>query len=229
MEESCSSRLTAAREPFNNLNTSTEESRMTHSIVRRRLLRGALGAAALSQVPFGLAAEKFPSGNMRGHHSDRAGRRRRPPRARVRRFLGTAAQARTSSTSSCRAPRARWATRLYIHKRAHDGVQPALRQHGAGDDHVRAAEARTTSFPQDYQYFCRIDVDDSVVFVLAEEQVPDAAAGPRREAKKRTRQRRGEPPAAPRFDRPARARQGDRRQVQPGALRRRQPDAASRC
>src|SRR3954449_1289269 len=38
---------------------------MIHSMHRRSLLRGALGAAALLCSPFSFAADQYPSGNMR--------------------------------------------------------------------------------------------------------------------------------------------------------------------
>jgi tripartite-type tricarboxylate transporter receptor subunit TctC len=135
---------------------------MTHSIVRRRLLRGALGAAALSQVPFGLAAEKFPSGNMRvivptgqGGSADRLARTFDDLWGPL---LGTHFEYQFMPGAAGQV-----GYETYIHKMAHDGEHLLFGNMGP-EMIMYVLQNPNYKFPQDYQYFCRMDIDDSVVF-----------------------------------------------------------------
>jgi tripartite-type tricarboxylate transporter receptor subunit TctC len=135
---------------------------MTHSIVRRRLLRGALGAAALSQVPFGFAAEKFPSGNMRvivptgqGGSADRLARTFDDfwgPK------LGTHFEYQFMPGAAGQV-----GYETYIRKMPHDGEHLLFGNMGP-EMIMYVLQNPSYKFPQDYQYFCRMDIDDSVMF-----------------------------------------------------------------
>lgn len=135
---------------------------MTHSRMRRRLLRGALGAAALSQVPFGFAADKFPSDNMRvivptgqGGSADRLARTFDDFWGPL---LGTHFE-----YQFMRGAAGEVGYETFIHKMPHDGMHllfgnmgPEMIMYVLQNPHYR--------FPEDYQYFCRLDIDDSVIF-----------------------------------------------------------------
>jgi tripartite-type tricarboxylate transporter receptor subunit TctC len=135
---------------------------MTHSIMRRRLLRGAMGAAALSQVPFGFAASKYPSGNMRviiptgqGGSADRL--------ARVfddfwGKLLGTNFEYQFMAGAAGQV-----GYETFVGKMPHDG-QHLLFGNMGPEMIMYALQKPSYKFPQDYQYFCRLDVDDSVIF-----------------------------------------------------------------
>ena len=73
---------------------------------------------------------------------------------------------------------------LYLNKPREGRPQPAVREHGP-EMIMYALQKPPYRFPQDYQYFCRLDVDDSIVFVRREspfKRIEDVVA----EAKKRT-------------------------------------------
>jgi tripartite-type tricarboxylate transporter receptor subunit TctC len=135
---------------------------MTHSIMRRRLLRGAMGAAALSQVPFGFAANKYPSGNMRvivptgqGGSADRL--------ARVfddfwGKLLGTNFEYQFMAGAAGQV-----GYETFVGKMPHDG-QHLLFGNMGPEMIMYALQNPPYRFPQDYQYFCRLDVDDSIIF-----------------------------------------------------------------
>jgi tripartite-type tricarboxylate transporter receptor subunit TctC len=135
---------------------------MAHSIMRRRLLRGAVGAAALAQVPFGFAAEKYPSGNMRviiptgqGGSADRL--------ARVfddfwGKLLGTHFE-----YQFMRGAAGQVGYETFVGKMPHDG-QHLLFGNMGPEMIMYALQKPSYRFPQDYQYFCRLDVDDSILF-----------------------------------------------------------------
>ena len=158
-------------------------------------------------------------------HSDRPGRRRRPPRAHLRRFLGAAAQDQLRVRLLRRRGRAGGLRALHQQARARR-PQPALRQHGAGDDHVRAAEA-AVPLPRGLPVF--LPPRRRRQHRLRAQRKPDQAPrGPGRRGEEARGQRCGEPSAAPGIDRHARPGQRAEGEVQPRALRRRQPDDRSR-
>ena len=135
---------------------------MTHSIVRRRILRGALGAAALAQVPFGLAADKYPAGNMRvivptgqGGSADRLARTFDDFWGPL---LGTHFEYQFMPGAAGQV-----GYETYVHKMPHDGEHLLFGNMGP-EMIMYVLQNPGYKFPQDYQYFCRMDIDDSVVF-----------------------------------------------------------------
>jgi len=73
---------------------------------------------------------------------------------------------------------------LWIHKREHDAYNLLFGNMGP-EMIMYALRKPNYKFPQDYQYFCRTDVDDSIIFVRKQsklQKLEDLAA----EAKKRT-------------------------------------------
>jgi tripartite-type tricarboxylate transporter receptor subunit TctC len=73
---------------------------------------------------------------------------------------------------------------LWIHKREHDAYNLLFGNMGP-EMIMYALRKPNYKFPQDYQYFCRTDVDDSIIFVRKDSKIgrlEDLAA----EAKKRT-------------------------------------------
>jgi tripartite-type tricarboxylate transporter receptor subunit TctC len=145
------------------------------SITRRRLL---LGAAA--GVFFGKAnAQAFPSRNMRvvvptaqGGGADRL--------ARVfDDFWGPLLKTKFEYNFHPGAA-GQVGYELYLHKREHDGHNLLFGNMGP-EMIMYALQKPPYKFPGDYQYFCRLDVDDSVLFVRQKspfkriEDVADAA------------------------------------------------------
>jgi len=135
---------------------------MTHSIMRRRILRGALGAAALSQVPFGFAADKFPSDNMRviiptghGGAADRLART-------FDDFWGPLLDTHFEY-QFMKGAAGEVGYETFIHKMPHDGMHLLFGNMGP-EMIMYVLQNPNYKFPQDYQYFCRTEVDDSVVF-----------------------------------------------------------------
>ena len=133
---------------------------MTHSKMRRELLRGAVAAAALSQWP--ARAQQYPAGNMRviiptaqGGGADRL--------ARVfDDFWGPLLK--TSFEYQFMAGAAGQAGyETFIGKMPRDG-QHLLFGNMGPEMIMYALQKPPYRFPQDYQYFCRLDVDDSVIF-----------------------------------------------------------------
>jgi tripartite-type tricarboxylate transporter receptor subunit TctC len=135
---------------------------MTDSMTRRFLLRGALGAAAPSQSPFGAAADKFPSGNMRvivptgqGGSADRL--------ARVfDDFWGPLLKTHFEYQFMAGAA-GQVGYETYVGKMPRDGEHLLFGNMGP-EMIMYALQKPSYKFPQDYQYFCRLDVDDSVIF-----------------------------------------------------------------
>jgi tripartite-type tricarboxylate transporter receptor subunit TctC len=135
---------------------------MINSMNRRFLLRGALGAAALSQSPFSLAEDKYPSGNMRvivptgqGGSADRL--------ARVfDDFWGPLLKTHFEYQFMAGAA-GQVGYETYVGKMAHDGEHLLFGNMGP-EMIMYALQKPSYKFPQDYQYFCRLDVDDSVIF-----------------------------------------------------------------
>jgi len=135
---------------------------MSHSIMRRRVLSGALGAVALSRVPFGFAADKFPKGNMRviiptgqGGAADRLARTFDDFWGPL---LGTHFE-----YQFMRGAAGEVGYETFIHKMPHDGEHLLFGNMGP-EMIMYVLQKPDYKFPQDYQYFCRTDVDDSVIF-----------------------------------------------------------------
>jgi tripartite-type tricarboxylate transporter receptor subunit TctC len=135
---------------------------MIHSMNRRFLLRGALGAAALSQSPFSVAADKYPSGNMRvivptgqGGSADRLART-------FDDFWGP--ELKTHFEYQFMAGAAgQVGYETYVGKMPHDGEHLLFGNMGP-EMIMYALQKPNYKFPQDYQYFCRLDIDDSIIF-----------------------------------------------------------------
>ena len=189
------------------------------SQTRRRIL--AAGAAAARARPAARPGAGLPFEEHARRDPDRPGRRRRPPGARVRRLLGAAAQDELRVRLLRRRRRAGGLRALSAQARARR-PQPALRQHGAGDDHVRPAEAEIP-LSRGLPVLLPARRGRQRGLCAAPEPVP-AARGPGRRGEKARGERGGQPPAAPGVDRHARPRQRDQGEIQPGALRRRQSD-----
>jgi tripartite-type tricarboxylate transporter receptor subunit TctC len=149
---------------------------------RRRWLAGLTAAIAVGQLPKA-RAQAFPSQNMRvvvptaqGGGADRL--------ARVfDDFWGPLLK--TSFEYSFYAGAAgQVGYELYLNRREKDGHN--LLFGNMGPEMIMYALAKPSfRFPQDFQYFCRLDVDDSVVFVRRESafrRIEDVVA----EAKRRT-------------------------------------------
>jgi tripartite-type tricarboxylate transporter receptor subunit TctC len=154
---------------------------MTHSKMRRELLRASLAAAALSQFP--AWAQSYPAGNMRviiptgqGGGADRL--------ARVFDDFWGALLKTHFEYQFMPGAAGQVGYETYIGKMPHDG-QHLLFGNMGPEMIMYALQKPSYRFPQDYQYFCRLDVDDSVIFASRKskftklEQVLD-------EAKKRT-------------------------------------------
>src|SRR5215218_4315653 len=129
------------------------------SISRRRLLAGAAAAAVVGPV----SGQSFPSRNMRvvvptgqGGGADRLARvfddfwgPLLKTNFEYGFFAGAAGQV---------------GYELYLHKREHDGHNLLFGNMGP-EMIMYALQKPKYRFPEDYQYFCRLDVDDSVVYV----------------------------------------------------------------
>jgi tripartite-type tricarboxylate transporter receptor subunit TctC len=131
-------------------------------ISRRRLLAGAAGALALGTLP-SARAQAFPSKNMRvviptgqGGGADRLARVFDDFWAPLLKtqfeynfFPGAAGQV---------------GYEVYLNKRDKDGHNLLFGNMGP-EMIMYVLQKPLYRFPQDYQYFCRLDVDDSVIFV----------------------------------------------------------------
>jgi tripartite-type tricarboxylate transporter receptor subunit TctC len=150
--------------------------------VRRRLLAGAAAAAALGAA-YGARAQAYPSRNLRvviptgqGGGAERLARVFDDFWAKLLKtqfeygfFPGAAGQV---------------GYEVFVNKRDRDAYNLLFGNMGP-EMIMYALRKPAYRFPQDYQYFCRTDVDDSVVFVRRHspfKRVEDLAA----EAKKRT-------------------------------------------
>jgi len=155
---------------------------MTTLITRRRLLAGAAGALALGALPQA-RAQGFPSKNMRvvvptgqGGGADRLARvfddfwgPLLKTHFEYNFFPGAAGQV---------------GYEVYLNRREKDGHNLLFGNMGP-EMIMYALQKPPYRFPQDYQYFCRLDVDDSIVFVRQKSpfrRLEDVLA----EAKKRT-------------------------------------------
>src|SRR5581483_2050918 len=161
---------------------SKEEGMAKVVISRRRVIAGAAGAIALGALPRA-RAQAFPSKNMRvviptgqGGGAERL--------ARVfDDFWGPLLKTHFEYSFYAGAA-GQVGYELYVHKRERDGYN--LLFGNMGPEMIMYALRRPKyRFPDDYQYFCRLDVDDSIVFVRQKSPIrnlEDLAA----EAKKRT-------------------------------------------
>jgi tripartite-type tricarboxylate transporter receptor subunit TctC len=151
-------------------------------VSRRRMLAGGAGALALAALPRA-RAQGFPSKNMRvvvptgqGGGADRLARVFDDFWAPLLKtqfeynfFPGAAGQV---------------GYEVYLNKREKDGHNLLFGNMGP-EMIMYALQKPPYRFPQDYQYFCRLDVDDSVIFVRQKSpfrRVEDLVA----EARKRT-------------------------------------------
>jgi tripartite-type tricarboxylate transporter receptor subunit TctC len=149
---------------------------------RRRLLAGAAAAAAIGRVPLA-GAQAFPSKNMRvviptgqGGGADRL--------ARVfDDFWGPLLKTHFEYSFYPGAA-GQVGYELYINRREKDGHNLLFGNMGP-EMIMYALQKPPYRFPENYQYFCRLDVDDSILFVRAKspfQRIEDLVA----EAKKRT-------------------------------------------
>jgi tripartite-type tricarboxylate transporter receptor subunit TctC len=153
----------------------------TRNITRRRFLAGTGAAVALGALPEA-RAQAFPSKNMRvviptgqGGGADRLARvfddfwgPLLKTQFEYNFFPGAAGQV---------------GYEVYLNKRERDGYNLLFGNMGP-EMIMYALQKPPYRFPQDYQYFCRLDVDDSIVFVRqksAFRSIEDVVA----EAKKR--------------------------------------------
>ena len=157
---------------------------MTHSSMRRRLLAGAGAAAALSQVPGAFAQQQgYPSKNMRvviptaqGGGADRLARA-------FDDFWGPLLKTHFEYTFMAGAA-GQVGYETFIGKREKDGHNLLFGNMGP-EMIMYALQKPPYRFPQDFQYFCRMDVDDSVLFASRKskfQKLEDLLA----ESKKRT-------------------------------------------
>lgn len=153
-----------------------------HSSVRRRLIAGAAGALALAHLPRA-HAQGFPSKNIRvvvptaqGGSADRLARvfddfwgPMLKTHFEYGFFAGAAGQVGYET---------------FVGKRERDGHNLLFGNMGP-EMIMYALQKPSYKFPEDYQYFCRLDVDDSIVFVSRNskfKRIEDIVA----EGKKRT-------------------------------------------
>ncbi|HET7197692.1 MAG TPA: hypothetical protein VFI86_03440 [Burkholderiales bacterium] len=153
-----------------------------HATMRRRLLAGAGASLALGAL--GKArAQAFPAHNMRVViPTGQGGGAERLARA-FDDFWGELLKTHFEYSFYPGAA-GQVGYELWIHKREHDGYNLLFGNMGP-EMIMYALRKPNYRFPQDYQYFCRTDVDDSIVFVRRESKIrrlEDLAA----EAKKRT-------------------------------------------
>jgi tripartite-type tricarboxylate transporter receptor subunit TctC len=151
-----------------------------HTINRRTFLKGSLAALAAGMVPFrATCAADFPTRNMRvviptgqGGSADRL--------ARVfDDFWGPLLKTQFEYNFFPGAG-GQVGYEVYLNKREKDGYNLLFGNMGP-EMIMYALQKPPYRFPQDYQYFCRLDVDDSVLFVRQQspfrriEDVVDAA------------------------------------------------------
>lgn len=153
-----------------------------HSSMRRRLLAGAGAALAWGRWP-SVHAETFPGRNMRVViPTGQGGGAERLARAFAE-FWGPMLKTHFEYSFYPGAA-GQVGYELWIHKREHDAYNLLFGNMGP-EMIMYALRKPNYRFPEDYQYFCRTDVDDSILFVRKESKIrnlEDLAA----EAKKRT-------------------------------------------
>jgi len=149
---------------------------------RRRLLAGAVAAAAISRVPM-VGAQSYPSRNMRVVIPTRQGGGAERLARAFHEFWGPLLKT-NFEYSFYPGAAGQVGYELYLNKREKDGYNLLFGNMGP-EMIMYALRKPKYRFPQDYQYFCRMDVDDSVVFVRKDSpfrRIEDLVA----EAKKRT-------------------------------------------
>ena len=153
-----------------------------HSTTRRRLLAGA-SAVTLGSFLGNARAQAFPAHNMRVViPTGQGGGAERLARA-FDDFWGPLLKTHFEYTFYPGAA-GQVGYELWIHKREHDAYNLLFGNMGP-EMIMYALRKPNYRFPEDYQYFCRTDVDDSIIFVRAKSPIrnlEDLAA----EAKKRT-------------------------------------------
>ena len=153
-----------------------------HSTTRRRLLAGA-SAVTLGSFLGNARAQAFPAHNMRVViPTGQGGGAERLARA-FDDFWGPLLKTHFEYTFYPGAA-GQVGYELWIHKREHDAYNLLFGNMGP-EIIMYALRKPNYRFPEDYQYFCRTDVDDSIIFVRAKSPIrnlEDLAA----EAKKRT-------------------------------------------
>jgi tripartite-type tricarboxylate transporter receptor subunit TctC len=135
-----------------------------HSSMRRRILAG--GGAALALGPLHARAQAFPSKNMRvviptgqGGGADRLART-------FDDFWGPLLKA-SFEYGFFPGAAGQVGYELYLSKRERDGHNLLFGNMGP-EMIMYALQKPPYRFPEDYQYFCRLDVDDSVVYVRSQ-------------------------------------------------------------
>jgi tripartite-type tricarboxylate transporter receptor subunit TctC len=129
---------------------------------RRRIVVAGAASLALSRIPGAFAADKYPSGNMRviiptgqGGSADRLART-------FDDFWGPLLKTNFEYQFMAGAA-GQVGYETYIHKMPHDGEHLLFGNMGP-EMIMYVLQEPNYKFPQDYQYFCRMDNDDSVVF-----------------------------------------------------------------
>ena len=154
----------------------------TRNITRRRLLAGAGAAVALAHLPRA-GAQAFPSGNMRVVIPTRQGGGAERLARVFDDFWGPLLKT-NFEYSFFPGAAGQVGYEVYLHKREKDAHNLLFGNMGP-EMIMYALNKPPYRFPEDYQYFCRTDIDDSVVFVRRQspiKRVEDLVA----EAKKRT-------------------------------------------
>ena len=152
------------------------------SLNRRRLLAGAAAAAAIGRVP-SASAQAFPSRNMRvviptgqGGGADRL--------ARVfDDFWGPLLKTHFEYSFYSGAA-GQVGYELYLNRREKDGHNLLFGNMGP-EMIMYALQKPPYRFPESFQYFCRLDVDDSILFVRREspfKRIEDVVAEAKRRA-----------------------------------------------
>ncbi|HEY5897313.1 MAG TPA: hypothetical protein VIV54_07095, partial [Burkholderiales bacterium] len=153
-----------------------------HSRTRRRLLAGAGAGFLASRFP-AAHAQAFPSKNIRVViPTGQGGGAERLVRA-FDEFWGPLLKTHFEYSFYAGAA-GQVGYELFVHKREHDGYNLLFGNMGP-EMIMYALQKPKYRFPEDYQYFCRTDVDDSIIFVSQKskfQKLEDLAA----EAKKRT-------------------------------------------
>lgn len=134
---------------------------MTHSAMRRRLLAGAAAGATLGYLP-GAFSQAYPSGNMRVVIPTRQGGGAERLARVFDDFWGPLLKTKFEYSFFPGAA-GQVGYEVYLHKRERDGHNLLFGNMGP-EMIMYALRNPPYRFPEDYQYFCRLDVDDSVVF-----------------------------------------------------------------
>ena len=134
---------------------------MTHSAMRRRLLAGAAAGATLGYLP-GAFSQAYPSGNMRVVIPTRQGGGAERLARVFDDFWGPLLKTKFEYSFFPGAA-GQVGYEVYLHKREKDGHNLLFGNMGP-EMIMYALRNPPYRFPEDYQYFCRLDVDDSVVF-----------------------------------------------------------------